>query len=316
MKQYNKLHKSFVSILMMFGLMIPVSCEYKDFIEEDPYNRIPVQISFDWQNVDSIPTKMQVMFYPEDTGGYQRFDIGNTTTTVNVLPGQYHITAWNNDATHVYFNGYDNRLNINATTPAYNTQNSQGIQNLLDSLFNGQQVLDYPDYMVHANRPSVGVGKNNPKEIVLTPDSMVVTVEMNLGGIAGLELVKGIKGALSNVAGRRYMAYDNKATDPTTVLFEARGNATDSTVTARFWVFGLEPEELAETNHKAAVFFWTDRGNVFLELDIKKFIDENEDKNKLVITMPDLDIDIRDFIDSGWNIFIDDWNNEDHPIGF
>ena len=59
------------------------ACEYKELVDgQDPDNRVPVEISFDWQNVDSIPSRMQVMFYRNNESGYQRCDVGNGTSTI------------------------------------------------------------------------------------------------------------------------------------------------------------------------------------------------------------------------------------------
>lgn len=294
------------------------ACEYKDLYDaEAPDTRVPVEITFDWQHVDSIPSRMQVMFYQGDTSGYQRSDVGNGTSTVYITPGEYNITTWNNDGIHVYYNGYERRTNINAITPEFNPQNTPGIRSLLDSLYPGRKILDYPDYMVHANKLNIKVEENKPQTIVLTPDSMVVTVDVNIGGIAGLELVRNVKGAIGNIAGRRYMAYENRVTDPSTVIFSAQSNAADSTVTAHFWVFGLEPEELQGSEHKATLFFWTTGGNIFIDIDITELIRKyGKDTKYLTIDIPDLDIDLKEYIRNGWTIDIEDWDDVIKPIGF
>ena len=315
-KEMFQIARSWMALVVTALTM--TACEYKGLVDgQEPDNRVPVEISFDWQNVDSIPTRMQVMFYRGNESGYQRCDVGNGTSTIYITPGEYNITAWNNDGSHVYFNGYERQENINATTPVFNPQNGLGIQNLLDSLYPGQKILDYPDYMVHANMLRVNVNYNNPQKIVMIPDSMVVTVDVNIGGIAGLEMVRQVKGAIGNVAGRRYMAYENRVTDPSTVIFAARSNVADSTVTAHFWVFGLEPEELDGSEHKATLFFWTTGGNVFIEIDISDLIRKvGKDADILSIDIPDLDIDLKDYIHNGWDLNIDDWDNVITPIGF
>ena len=299
--------------------IIMTACQYKDFDEEpSETKKVPLTLHFDWQNVDSIPTKMQVMFYQGNSSGYQRFDVGNNDTTVMVLPGSYKISAWNNDASHVYFNGYNYLDSINATTPTFNPQNSQALKGLLDSLFPGHLVLDYPDYMVHANNRNVNIEWYDQRTVTLVPDSMVVTVDVDIHGIGGLEIVRSIRGAITNVAGKRYMAYHNRTTTPATVLFEARGNAADSTVTGRFWVFGLRPEEIPKGEHEAALFFWTTNGNVFINWDITDLVNK-ADKNDMILKLEvkDMGIDIRDIVpEQGLNIDIEGWNNEVKPIGF
>lgn len=322
MQMNNKmLHKGLILMGVAIAAMMITSCQYKDFEEESGGDqRIPVRLAFDWNKVDSISEKMQVMFYRGETGSYERFDIGNNDPSnpavIYITPGEYQVTAWNNDATHVYFEGYNARKNVSAKSPAYNPHNSPGLQKVVDSLFAGQPVLDYPDYMVHANKENVVIDANTP-DIILPVDSMVVTVDVKIGGIAGLEMVRSVKGAINNVAGRRYMAWENKTKEPVTVLFDARCDVPDSTVTAHFWVFGLEPEELQNTDHKAALFFWTNGGKIFIELNVTEFFKQcgTEGKN-LNIYIPDLDIDLKDFLPQGLDIEIEGWDDEYKPIGF
>ena len=314
----STLYRVTYMLIACMTMLMTLSCEYKDLEAQGTEGEVvPVRLAFDWSNVDSIPTRMQVMFYRGDTGSYQRFDVGNDTTTVYIAPGEYNITTWNNDATHVYFEGYGSRKNLSSKTPEFNPQNSPGLKNIIDSIFSGQQVLDYPDYMAHANSEGIVVQKNTPQDIILKADSMVVTVDLKIGGVAGLEIVKQVKGAISNVAGRRFMAYDNKVTDPATVLFEARAHPADSTITARFWVFGLEPEELMDGEHKAALFFWTTKGKLFIDMDITDIIRDSDGGSFLNIRFLDLNIDIKELLpESGLDVDIDEWDDDYKHIGF
>ena len=295
-----------------------VGCQYKDFDEDVvPGQSLPVTLHFDWQNVDSVPGAMRVIFYNGNTLA-RRIDVGNRDTTLNISAGTYNIVTWNNDIPHVNTNDEEHRNNANASSLEYAGLNDPNIKTVLDTLFPGERIMDYPDYMVHTYKSTVDIDHRG-QVITLIPDSMVVTVDVNIGGVAGLDIVTNLKGAISNVAGRRYMTYQNRTTDPATVIFDTKIHPQDSLITARFWVFGLEPEELKGTDHKAALFFWTKAGRCYVMFDISEDIwrlDENS--NKLSINKPNIDVNLHDMLKStsGFNLDISDWNNDFIGIDF
>ena len=196
---------------------------------------------------------------------------------------------------------------------------SEGSDEILDSIYKGQKVLDYPDYMVHANKTQVKILQDvDNQRVVLRPDSMVITIDVHLGGIRGLENCKSIRAAINNMRGRRYMAFDNLTEDKVAIAFEAFPNAADSCVNARFWVFGIEPSALSQDLRTLVTFFWMRGGRVFLPLDVTEtFEGLKEDDKHVVISMPDLDIDLNDYIKKGgMDVDVDDWNEEFHGITF
>ena len=156
------------------------------------------------------------------------------------------------------------------------------------------------------------------QRVVLRPDSMVITIDVYLGGIRGLENCKSIRAAINNMRGRRYMAYDNYTEDKVAIAFEAFPNAADSCVSARFWVFGIDPSALSQDLRTLVTFFWMKGGRVFLPLDVTEaFVGLKEDDKHVVINMPDLDIDLNDYIKKGgMDVDVDDWNEEFHGITF
>ena len=300
------------------------SCQYKDLEDDSPWSRRPaVTVGFDWGAVDSIPGGMRVAFYAVGSGdysqGYTFYDIGNRDSTIRIAAGTYDVTAWNNDCSHVLTGGYSLRTTVNATTLNYSTHGLYVMDEILDSIYNGQKVLDYPDYMVHANKTQVKILQDvDYQRVELKPDSMVITIDVHLGGIRGLENCKSIRAAINNMWGRRYMAFDNLTEDKVAIAFDAYPNAADSCVNARFWVFGIEPSALSQDLRTLVTFFWMRGGRVFLPLDVTEaFEGLKEDDKHVVISMPDLDIDLNDYIKKGgMDVDVDDWNEEFHGITF
>lgn len=311
-------------LAVVFTALSLSSCQYKDLEDDSPWSRRPaVTVGFDWGAVDSIPGGMRVAFYAVGSGdysqGYTFYDIGNRDSTIRIAAGTYDVTAWNNDCSHVLTGGYSSRTTVNATTLNYSTHGLYVMDEILDSIYSGQKVLDYPDYMVHANKTQVKILQDvDNQRVVLRPDSMVITIDVYLGGIRGLENCKSIRAAINNMRGRRYMAYDNYTEDKVAIAFEAFPNAADSCVNARFWVFGIDPSVLSQDLRTLVTFFWMKGGRVFLPLDVTEaFVGLKEDDKHVVINMPDLDIDLNDYIKKGgMDVDVDDWNEEFHGITF
>lgn len=309
------------------GLMLS-SCEYKDLGDYGYVkDRVNVQLHFDWGQVDSIPNSMRVAFYPEDksayTQGYTLFDVLNRDTTIQLPAGIYSVSVWNNDTEHVIVSDYNRQEKGNATTGNYSPHGNVTIPHVLDSLYHSQRVLDYPDYMVHSYLMNFAIEEKADKEqvITLTPDSMVVTVEVKLNGIKGLEYCQNIRGAVNNVAGKRYIAYPNLTENTVAVMFDAKAHAEDSLVTARFWVFGIEPSDLANLQHKMVFFFWITGNQVFIPVDVTNvFAKATKEGTYLLIETPDLNINLRDYVRQGQTgivVDVEDWQDtEEIVVGF
>ena len=301
------------------------SCQYKDLEDESPWAKRPtVTVAFQWDRVDSIPSGMRVAFYSvgsdgEYSQGYTFCDVGNRDSIIRIAAGTYDVTAWNNDCSHVFTSGYASRNTVNATTLGYNTHGLYVMDEILDSIYNGQKVLDYPDYMVHANKTQVEILHDvENQRVVLRPDSMVITIDIHMGGIRGLENCKSIRAAINNMRGKRYMAFENYTEESVAIAFEAFPNVEDSCVNARFWVFGVEPAALQTDIRTLVTFFWMRGGRVFLPLDVtESFVGLKEDDKHIVIDFPNLDIDLNEYIKKGgMDVNVDDWNDEFHGITF
>lgn len=289
------------------------SCEYKEFGDIGSAEKVSVRLHFDWQAVDSVPSNMRVVFYPEHyetyARGYTFFDVLNRDTTIQISRGKYNVTSWNIDTEYVITDGFSRQPTAYATTGAYSPHGNTTVPAVLDSLFSGQTVLDYPDYMVHGNLHDIQI--NNDTIITVPQDSMVVTVDVRLNGIRHTELVESMRGAINNIAARRYMAYDNRTEEKVAVMFDC--NPTDGTdrLTARFWLFGIEPTGGGRQSHKVVFFVWLQGGQVFIPVDVTDIVARySRDDKYIVIETKDLNIDLADFIRSGgMSVDAEDWDS-------
>lgn len=301
----------------IFSLVV-TGCEYKDIQDVDTSTRIArVRVKYDWGNVDSIPKSMRVVFYPENKTnmllGYTCFDISNENAYVDLLPGAYSVVAWNNDCEHNIIEDFTIRDSAYATTGPYSAHGNVQIPNVLDSIYHGQRVLDYPDYMVHANIDRFSVqDRVNNQVMTLTPDSMVITVDVKLTGLKGLEHCRAIRGAINNVAEKRYISYPNKTEGNVAMMFDAYPNLTDSCVNAQFCLFDTEQPNPDDEEHKMVFFFWITGNQIFVPVDVTNAIQKARALNTkyMELEVPVNDIDLKDYIilgGSGIIVDAEDW---------
>lgn len=324
----KKIYTSLIVTTLFLTTAGLTSCEYKELEDGSVLN--PLTVVFDTVKIEKTPKAMRVAFYPADddtranmTKGYTFFDLPRTIwpATIQLPAGLYYVTAWNNDTEHVLTDGYGNQETLHATTPAYNARGTFDTPNVLDSIYNGQRVLDYPDYMVHANEVDafeVFYGKEH-QTLVLKPDSMVITIDFRIHGIGGLSWVKQIRGAVNNVAGKRYIAYPDRTEESVAVMFDCEYNAEDSLVYGQFYVFGLEPSEITNLNHKMVLFFWMNGGKVYLPIDVTEaFRRARKEGNRVLIEIPSLGIDLRDYVSSKntFEVNLEEWDDVKIDVGF
>ena len=296
-----------------------VSCEYHDLYEEKTMEMAEFTLDFSYEKIDSAPAEYRVSFYPADSKtmenintGYMLYDLKKGKHKLSLPIGTYKVTAWNHDTEHILTNCYGNRELVSATTQQYRSRGTFDTPKLVDSLYHGQTILDYPDYMVHANIEDFMIQSSvEEKKLILTPDSMVVTVDLSIGGVHGLQDVQEARGSINNVAGKRYIAKDNYTEDSVVVIFDCQCLPEDNTVKARFWLFGLEPTNYQNLNHRIILYFWLNAGKVYIPLDVTQLVAKNRDAKKLNVHIEDLGIDLREYItsSSGYEVSVDEWDN-------
>lgn len=323
MNRYGTI-KAFMAITLLAGL---AACEYKDL--DEGLSRVDFTLDFSHERVESTPASYRVAFFPADeetrgniTRGYRLFDVKNEPTVLSLPAGNYKVTAWNNDTEHVLTEGYGSKESLYATTMRYRSMGGYEMPKVVDSLFHGMPVLDYPDYMVHANEENFTLYEEPGQRLTLHPDSMVITVDIKARGIRGLEWVREARGSISNVAGTRFIGEDNLTKDTVVVMFECQCDFNDSTVTAHFWLFGMEPTG-AKLDHRIifVFYFWLDNGKVYLPVDVTDIIREEQEKGKkdhIEIVLPELDINLKDYVTSksAYSVDVDDWDDVYIDIGF
>ena len=318
----KKFHISTLPKLVLSAALLVAtmaSCEYQSLEEMNVMERSEFTLSFAHSNVDSIPSSYRVAFYPADdqtreniTNGYMLFDLITGAHKLSLPCGSYKVTAWNHDTEHVLTNGYGTRDMVTATTQAYRSRGAFDTPKVVDSLYHGQTILDYPDYMVHANVENFTLQQTEAEQkLILTPDSMVVTVDLNIGGIRGLAEVLEARGSINNVAGKRYIARDNFTEDSVVVIFDCTCLPEMNTVKARFYLFGLEPSVFPGLDHKVILYFWLNNCKVYIPLDITSLVANARRTQVLDVHVEDLNIDLREYVSSssGYEVTIDEWDN-------
>ena len=324
----KKIYIPIISAVVMLAAGL-TSCEYKDL--DDPSILSTITLDFDTLNVGQCPTAMRAVFYPADqytmsnmTMGYTIFDCPRTNwpTNCRIPAGKYYITTYNNDTGNILVEQMNDRENIKATSLEY-ARGHQEKPSVIDSIYNNQLVLDCPDYMVHAvanNYREIEVAPGESKTIKLFPDSMVVKVNFNLKEIKGLDWVRECRGSLNNVAGKRYITPDNVTEDSVAVMFDCNFNPEENTVYGSFYVFGLYPSNSTIVlSHKMVMYFWMNKGQVFLPIDVTEVINKaGREGNDVTIEIDNLDINLKDYVSTPntFDINVDEWTDVNVEVGF
>ena len=297
------------------------SCDYRNLAEMEILERGELTLRFQHDRVDSVPAEYRVAFYPADertleniTSGYMLYDIRTGDHHLDLPSGNYKVTAWNHDTEHVMTNGYGIRDLVTATTQKYISRGLYDIPKVVDSLYHDKTILDYPDYMVHANVEDFFLeAGNNDQVLVLHPDSMVIAVDMDIKGIRGLGEVTEVRGSISNVAGKRYIAPDNLTEDSVVVMYDCKAITEENRVAAHFHLFGLEPTNAKGLSHKVLLYFWLRTGiKVYIPIDVTNLIrNAKKDAARLNIHIEDMNVDLREYMagTSGYEVAVDDWDN-------
>lgn len=312
-------------LMTAFMVCLLTSCQYKDL--EDVENRQAFTVGFSHERVDSIPALYRLAFYPIDQEARERlsgcvmYDVSSSGASLSLPSGLYNVTAWNNDCEHIITSASTVRESAYATTGQFSPHGYVYVPKVLDSLYQSQRVLDYPDYMTHANHDNfrLVLGQEN-QHLTLNVDSMVVTIEVKLNGVKGLEYCQNVRGAVNNVAGKRFMAFPNRTEEKVAVMFDAEPHKEDSCVTARFWVFGIEPTELEDLEHRMVFFFWITGNQVYASLDVSDIIARaRKEDTYIFIDTPDLNIDLSEYVrmgSTGMVVDAEDWNSVEINLNF
>ncbi len=311
--------------ILAITTLIFANCQYKDL--EEPI-KTPFKLDFNHGRVDSIPQSYRVAFYPADeetreyiTKGYMLFDVPYTASVVELPAGKYIVTAFNNDTEHVITDGYSSQTDLFAKTPKARPQGITGTPVIIDSLYGGQTLVDYPDYMTHTVAETFILRDGEEEQVLtLTPDSMVVTVEIRAGGVKGLNHVKEIRGSVNNVAGTRLIAQDNITKDTTAVIFACRANANENSIMAKFYVFGIETTGNRQLDHTLVFYFWMEHGTkVYIPVDITELLKNVPPEQKYVcLDIANIGVDLEKY-DTGANAFnteVEEWQDEHVELNF
>ena len=296
------------------------SCDYKDIGpgHETVQRGQPVELRFDFSRVDSVPASYSIMFYPAgDKARSFRRDVTASDQTILLPVGDYAVTAWNNDTPHVLVEEQDDRDRVSATTFGLETRTEISAESVLDSIFGGQKLYDWPDYLTKANVEEFAVDEDTEVQpvLTLTPDSATVTVHYRIGGVKGLGWCYRVKGAQNNVWGRRFLAYEEKGSDAVSVMFESGYDEKEETVFGEYQIFGLaDGGQAMQDRDRLVLFFWLQNGNGgYVPIDITRALApyRNRTVRHIYIDIPDLDVNLIDFLDGddAFNIDINEWQN-------
>lgn len=326
-------------LYIVLGLALTAAlagCEYKS-LDEVTYESQSLLLDYDWNRVGERAKSFTVAFYPADeetaekmNDTYYTYGVYAAPTVINYLPdGIFNVTAWSKDWE------YNRILDIPwyervATTLGAKYKKENLPEHVLDSLYSKQEVYAAPDYILKANREQFAVRKGEENQrLVLTPDSAVVAIRIEIHGVKGLSMIREIRGTLNNVAKQRLLSYEKVTQDTAMVMFDFNFSTKDSLIWTDFYLYDIEPRMVSQTkgtasdskmSHLLTLFFWLEGNNIFLPIDvtdqIANFVQKNQ--NKIVLTIDDIDLNLADYIPGmgGFDVNVDDWEDVKVEVPF
>lgn len=317
-------------ITVLLGLMTLLlsSCEYKELDDgfyPETWKKQSLSLYWDYSFLDSIPQSFRIALYPADEvttkklrQPYLLYDVYNSDAILTNLPdGFYKISAWNTDTEHCIVNNLADREQLNASTTTFYTSGPNPSE-VLDSLYHGQPIYDSPEYMVHANREMFHVKSETLNQpLMLKPDSMCVTVDYRIHGIAALHLAKQVRAAVNNVTHKRLIAYERETRDTCVTMTDCLSNPNDSTIHGRFYLYGMEPEDFQIMDHTMTLFFWLEGKNIFFPIKINEYLRPyRREDNIIYLDIPDIGLNLRNYAytTGTFEIDVDDWEDIEMDI--
>lgn len=122
-----------IGMLIAWLTMVCTGCNHRDFLYEEPYKRVQVEVAFDWSaDPQAMPGGMTVYFFrigsKKSPAAYDMR--GREGAVVSLMPGTYRAIAHNNDSDRHGFSNYDNfdefgiRLNDHRNSGTVNSSSS------------------------------------------------------------------------------------------------------------------------------------------------------------------------------------------------
>lgn len=312
--------------LMAVLVMSMVSCDFKE-VDEAGTGRL--DIKFDFEHVDSVPGSMKIIFYPVGghavdmiKQGYTTMDWTADNTKITLPSGVYNVTAFSLDGEHVFYTGETRRETLRLVTDGYYfgeaTRAAKTPNEVVDSIYPGQELRFAPNYVVKANENLLYVDDYQPEQkIVMQADSMTTTLAINIKGVSGLQFVTDCEGVLGGLAKYGDPTPEGVASDSTVMGFPMTVKADEKMISTTIQVWGVNPMEDPYIQHKLTLFFWMDDAKVFVPVDITEALREASVKDRTVNVDIQLDINVRESVGAsgGFDINLDPWDDINVDVG-
>lgn len=172
--------------LMLLSLCTLAGCSQKDVVDE--LETMLVGIVFDWRNAEKAnPEGMTLLFFPtEEASQPWRFDIaGREGGDIEILPGNYHVLAFNNDLPGVEFADRDSFETFSAVV--------RSVGDILAAPTGVLYAADLADARIHNSHGQRQI-------LTLTPDSLSTVYHIRLDSVSGTERIKTARAVLQGLA--------------------------------------------------------------------------------------------------------------------
>lgn len=301
------------ALLFLATCLIGFSCENKELgMPAASEETAAVQVAFDWRGIaqSEIPTAdgMRVNIFGRDNlvRDYGVDDIAYTGGTVHLVKEASYMTlAYTYQGNNIYFRNESDRDLIEAYCNAQT-------RTTYTRSFPEEETYSEPTGLFYTGRHELCVARAGAV-IPITPESRLYTYTFEVRGIEGAEFISEVRGAISGMSKSFFIGQGQPNPVPATVLFTASVDKANGKITGSFRTFGRLD---TENNFTIEILYPSNTGGIVqYSWDVTGQIDRDGYYQIIIdnsgIVIPDEGGDAA----SGWQVDLDDWNDQFVPLG-
>lgn len=345
----NKLRYIAGQLLLILFVAVAASCDHKELCYHHDHAET-LRVVFDWRDApDASPAGMVVWFYPiEGTeGGALRFDVrGTEGREVRVLPGKYHIIAYNNDTELSLIGGSDDFYTHHIYTregsifePASGSRSQRfGDQPPWPDGTEDERVVVSPDEVWGCKALDVEVTEQGvsylcfPLEekddwygrppivtehiITLYPHDLLCRYSYEVRNVKNLGSVTNMCGVLTGMAPTLHFHDESLGPECVSIPLPAY-KADATTIRGEFLTFGHNTGN--EAPHRFGLYLWLKGGKSLFygkdgdDFDVTGQVHDAPNPRRVHFIIDGLDVPPV-VSDEGWDVSFDDWNDVNEEL--
>ncbi len=324
-----------ISFTLALGLAavaaLTTSCEHKELCYTHPHTGV-VRVEFDWTDApEADVATMTICFYNAETGALTKVCYADAQNGMDVplANGTYSVITYNSNSDAVYAEDIDNfdthylttrQGSMTEPSAGYSDSKSDNVPRVPSAA--DEQVRITADQMWGCSQTDIEVmvAEGEVQIITLTPYELTCTYTYEIRNVENLASVVRMNAALTGMSGALYPSTDMVDEAPVTLPLTSEWSG--NTIYGKFYTFGHN--ESNNTRKFLTLYVWsTDgaqhsygtTGNDAL-FDVTEQVVNAPDPHNVHIVIDGLVLYKADpsASDGGFQVSVDDWDDENHDI--